>query len=321
MRIAFVGKGGSGKTTISVLFAQYIAKKGDNLLIFDADINMHIKDSLGFKKIIPSNKFLSHFDATKKIKKYLIGKRRDIKDLNTFRKTTPPSNKSSLLNFEKINKSILNKFIFNIGKIKFSVLGTYEEKDIGKSCYHNNLSILENILSHFEDQKGFIITDMVAGVDSFANTLHSQFDVICIVVEPTKRSLDVYKHFKKLGMKSNIYKNIFVIGNKISSKNDEKFISKNIAKEKIIGYIKNSKHITETEQKNQKINLNKLSKDNIKTLEKLRKVTIHNQENPNLRLHRIWNLHKKYTSQKNITSRFGDLKKQIDKSFSFTNNE
>ncbi len=39
---------------------------------------------------------------------------------------------------------------------------------------------------------------MVAGVDAFANTLHAQFDLICLVVEPTKRSLEVFRHYLEL---------------------------------------------------------------------------------------------------------------------------
>jgi CO dehydrogenase maturation factor len=47
VRIAFVGKGGSGKTTLSALFARYLVDQGLAVLAIDADINQHLGQALG----------------------------------------------------------------------------------------------------------------------------------------------------------------------------------------------------------------------------------------------------------------------------------
>jgi hypothetical protein len=47
MRIAFVGKGGSGKTTATAVFARYLAALGRRVLAVDADINQHLGPALG----------------------------------------------------------------------------------------------------------------------------------------------------------------------------------------------------------------------------------------------------------------------------------
>ncbi|MBO0849661.1 MAG: AAA family ATPase, partial [Pseudonocardia sp.] len=47
MRIAFVGKGGSGKTTLAALFTRYLAELGLSVLAIDADINQHLGQALG----------------------------------------------------------------------------------------------------------------------------------------------------------------------------------------------------------------------------------------------------------------------------------
>lgn len=47
MRIAFVGKGGSGKTTLSALLSRHLARSGAPVLAVDGDINQHLAEALG----------------------------------------------------------------------------------------------------------------------------------------------------------------------------------------------------------------------------------------------------------------------------------
>lgn len=46
MRIAFVGKGGSGKTTLSALSCRGLAADGAPVLAVDGDINQHLAEAL-----------------------------------------------------------------------------------------------------------------------------------------------------------------------------------------------------------------------------------------------------------------------------------
>ena len=46
MRIAFCGKGGSGKTSIASLFIRYLSAKGEPVLAIDGDINQHLASAL-----------------------------------------------------------------------------------------------------------------------------------------------------------------------------------------------------------------------------------------------------------------------------------
>ena len=50
MKIAFVGKGGSGKTTLSALFARHLAAAGAPVVAVDADINQHLGVALGLSE-------------------------------------------------------------------------------------------------------------------------------------------------------------------------------------------------------------------------------------------------------------------------------
>ena len=47
MRLAFVGKGGSGKTRLSSMLVRHLAGAGLPVIAIDADINQHLAEALG----------------------------------------------------------------------------------------------------------------------------------------------------------------------------------------------------------------------------------------------------------------------------------
>ncbi len=270
MRIAFVGKGGSGKTTLSALFAQHLSKSKKPVLIFDADLNIHLPELMGLKDLISPDMHISKQEVSTSIKKYLIGKNEEIKNLSDLKKTTLPGEGSNLINMKNLEESILRPYLAQEDNLYLAVVGTYEDEKIGKSCYHGNLVIFENILNHLIDNSGYVVADMVAGVDAFANTLHSQFDVLALIVEPTKRSIEVFEHYKHLAEQSNVHRNLFVIANKIRSEADRKFIDEHIPKEQFIGYFEESEYLRNTEQTSSPLDINSLENENINLLEKIK---------------------------------------------------
>lgn len=200
MRIAFVGKGGAGKSTLAASFALYLAKNTTKpVVVVDADLNIHAPELLGLGKL-SFEKHLSHPETTKIIKKWLIGDNH-INDLAVIRKTTPPTKKSNIIKITNINNSPLANFGLSKDNLCVFAVGTYQDNEIGASCYHNNLAIFESILNHLDDKNGYLVSDMVAGVDSFAGTLHAQFDLVCFVAEPTKKGIEVFNSYMSLAEK------------------------------------------------------------------------------------------------------------------------
>jgi CO dehydrogenase maturation factor len=317
MRIAFVGKGGSGKSTLSASFATYIAKQTiQPVVVFDADLNIHTPELLGFETI-PFNKHLSHPHVSNVIKKWLIGKN-DIQNLGAFRKSTPPTRKSNILKIESIKETPLGSFGLHRENMSIFAVGTYQEENIGASCYHNNLATLESILNHTDDKNGYLFADMVAGVDSFAGTLHAQFDLTCLIVEPTMRSIEVYMKYINLATESGIAQSVRVIGNKIRDKKDRDFIQSHIPNNHIIGYFTDDEHIREIDQTNARLSVLELNQHNQELLKNVLTIVDSLPDSRNKRLNKIWELHKKYVAQPFVKERYGDLTGQIDIEFTFT---
>ena len=316
MRIAFVGKGGSGKTTLATLFTNYLINTKKSVLAIDADINMHMGEQLGFNEQIPFRKQLSNPDATKFIKQHLKGKNERIKSLAEFRKTTPPTKESNLVKISQ-DDPIINNFSIKKENLVFMAVGTYDPDGIGASCYHNNLAILESLLFHIVDDGAYVVVDMVAGTDAFANTLHCQFDLLVLVIEPTRKGLEVFRQYYELAKSAGVDNQIIVIGNKIRTKEDRIFLLDNIPKALIFDLFSESEYLRKYEQIGGKIDLNLLEKQNLLILEKLFSFFNSIKSDPNKRLNRLYELHKKYIAQDSIRERCGDLSGQIDESFEY----
>lgn len=316
MRIAFVGKGGSGKSTLTASFASYLSNNTDKpVVVFDADLNIHAPELLGFETL-PTEKHLSQPIVERVIKEWLIGDN-EMSDLAMFRKTTPPTRKSNILRLKEIQQTPLAEFGLHRGNLFVFAVGTYQEDDIGASCYHNSLAIFESLLNHTDDKDGYVVADMVAGVDAFAGTLHAQFDLTCLIVEPTRRSIEVYEKYKSLAKEAGTLENLMVIGNKVRSDTDLAFIKKNIETDRIIGYFSDDDHIRHIDQTGEVLDFTKLNTDNQNLLVGISKTLNNLPDMRDTRLKKIWDLHKKYVSQGFITARYGDLTAQIDPEFSY----
>lgn len=60
MRIAFLGQGGSGKTTTAAGFARFLASRFPYVLALDADVNAHFKTALALEG--ETRHLESHYD-------------------------------------------------------------------------------------------------------------------------------------------------------------------------------------------------------------------------------------------------------------------
>lgn len=220
-RVAFVGKGGSGKTTLASLFSRFLAAQQDAVLAIDADINQHLGEALG----------LSAYETTLvpalgleigRLKFYLRGTNQRIASAEAMVKTTPPGRGSRLLRVNESNP-LYDYFARDVDGVKLLATGPFSEEDLGLKCYHSKVGAVELFLNHCVDGRDdYIVVDMTAGADSFASGLFTRFDLTCIVVEPTLRALGVYQQYKAYAQGYGV--RLCVIGNKVESDDDLTFL-------------------------------------------------------------------------------------------------
>lgn len=245
MRIAFLGKGGAGKTTTAAGFIRYMSKRHPFVLAVDADVNAHLKGALHADGLEDAAYELG--EVRGEIIEYLKGNRTDLVGRDMVG-TTPPSLQS---NFITVSPSdpIIAKYSRTSGDGKISLLtvGTYKESDVGGACYHVKLSGLQAFFHHLLDgEEDIVIADTTAGTDNVATSLSIAYDINVFVVEPTRKSLQVYLDF--LTVAPHLADKTYVIANKVDSPEDELFILKHVAREKLLGLVPQSRHLKRFEQ-------------------------------------------------------------------------
>lgn len=245
MKIALVGKGGSGKTTLASLFIRYLAAQGSRIVGIDADINQHLASALGMTKehaaqIPPLGQ---HLDE---LKEYLRGNNPRIASADVMVKTTPPGRGSRLLQpfgGDPFHATFARQFE---GALVMAT-GPFTEDDLGVACYHSKVGAVELYLNHLVDSPDeYVVVDMTAGADSFASGLFTRFDATFLVVEPTLKSVSVYQQYRDYAGDYGV--NLWVVGNKIRSVKDVVFLQERVGKDQLITAVGDSDFVRSLDQ-------------------------------------------------------------------------
>ncbi|MFB9631455.1 ATP-binding protein [Nonomuraea helvata] len=216
MRVAFVGKGGSGKTTMSALFARHVARQGGPVVAIDADINQHLAMVLGLdRQPEPLGAHLTE------IKERLRGDNPLIPSADAMLKTTPPGRGSRLLSFDDL---AADPYALTTPEgLRLLATGPFSEDDLGVACYHSKVGAVELLLNHLVDGPGeYVVVDMTAGADSFASGLFTRFDLTFLVAEPTRQGVGVYRQYRDHAASYGVA--LAVVGNKVHSQSDVDFL-------------------------------------------------------------------------------------------------
>jgi len=230
MRIAFTGKGGSGKSTLAALFVGHLRATRQRVLAVDADVNVHLAPLLGVDAA-PA-RALSHPDNAVRVRRHLWGTNSRIRGVEHFVPTTPPGPGSTMVTLDPEDPVLVRHAVALDPATHVLHVGTYEPDDIGAGCYHGHLAILENLLSHLRlDANDWVVCDMVAGTDAFANSLHAQFDVIVVVVEPTPESVSVAQRYRELAEAAGVADVLAVVGNQVADEVDRSYLIRELGGE------------------------------------------------------------------------------------------
>ncbi|MFA1547679.1 nucleotide-binding protein [Actinomadura chokoriensis] len=224
MKVAFVGKGGSGKTTLSSLFVRHLAGRGLPVVAIDADINQHLGVALGLDEARAA-KLPALGDRLTEIKEHLRGDNPRVSSASAMVKTTPPGAGSRLLRFR--GDDPFHEAGQEVDGVTLLATGPFNDDDLGVACYHSKTGAVELYLNHLVDGPGeYVVVDMTAGADTFASGLFTRFDLMFLVAEPTRKGVGVYRQYTEYARDYDVA--IRVVGNKVQCEEDVAYLREHV---------------------------------------------------------------------------------------------
>jgi len=196
MKITVSGKGGSGKSTLSVLLARAFNENGSKVLLVDADeSNFGLCNLLG---VVPPVNLMDTFGGKKGFKKKL---------------NQPLSLDGNALFAEKQRIDDLPaQCLAEADGIKLLAIGKIHHFGEGCACPMGVLS--KKFLAGLElETNDVVIIDTEAGVEHFGRGVDAECDLILGIIDPTAESFQLAAKMRDMAQKAG--RDIFFILNKV----------------------------------------------------------------------------------------------------------
>lgn len=214
MKLAISGKGGVGKTTIAAALVKSFARTHRLVYAIDGDPDACLAAALG----IPE-------EAALQI--------RPVVEMRELIRARSGSGAFYVLN-PKVD-DVLEDYSYHLGNIRFLRMGKIKKG--GSECYCRENTFLHALVSTLLlDQDEVVVMDMGAGIEHLSRGTARGVDLMLVVVEPSRNSVNTARHVKQMSADLGI-KKIRIVGNKIRSEREKEFIAANFQPDEVLGFL------------------------------------------------------------------------------------
>ena len=233
MKIAVSGKGGVGKTLVAGALAYYFVGKDYKVLAIDADPSPNLALTLGIplekaNKIVPVSE-----------NRELIESKTQTGFSGVYRLTF------------SVDDIIRDFSVESPYGMNLLLMGTV--KSVGGGCTCPANAIVRELLRHLVVERDeVVVMDMEAGIEHLSRGTTRAVDMLIIVVEPGRRSIETAQTIiglaKDLGVE-----NIALVANKIHNESDKEFIRSAFPDVEVLGHISYDPAINEADLANRSL--------------------------------------------------------------------
>lgn len=217
MKLAISGKGGVGKTTLTVLLAKAFVGKGYRVLAIDADPDANLAAALGHP-----NPEAIHPIA-------------EMGDLIEERTGAKPGTVGGVFRLNPKVDDLPDKLSAEIHGIRVMRMGTIKRGGGGCACPESTL--LRALVQHLLiERKDVVLMDMEAGIEHLGRGTSGFVDWLLVVVEPGRRSVETAEKIRELARHIRLEK-IAAVGNKVRGPEDEAYLKAQVGTIPLIGVI------------------------------------------------------------------------------------
>lgn len=228
MKIATVGKGGSGKTTIAGTLSRILAEDGTKILAVDGDPNPNLALTLGITREDAEN-------IT-----YIPPNIMQIKEENGEKKLFMTVSEDELV----------NKFGTKApGDIDLIVMGKPADGSAGSGCMCASHRAVRGVITEMSAYSEYTVTDMEAGLEHLKRGTARNVDTMLVVAEAYYRSLEAAARTYKLAKELEV-PHVYVVANKVRNDSDQSAIEEFCKSHDmpIIGIVPNEENFMEAER-------------------------------------------------------------------------
>ena len=199
MKIATVGKGGSGKTTIAGTLTRIFAEEGRKILAIDGDPNPNLALTLGMSR--------AEADAITYISPKIMAPGEKVDGVVQMVPTIPR---------EEIIETYASSAADNVDLI---VMGQPSHGTAGAGCMCASHRAVRGLVAELTSFGEHTVTDMEAGLEHLRRGTARHVDMMLVVAEPYYRSLEAAMRTAALAKELDI-KHIKVVANKVRNDSD-----------------------------------------------------------------------------------------------------
>jgi len=217
MKLAISGKGGVGKTTLTVLLARAFVEKGYRVLAIDADPDANLAAALGHP-----NPEAIHPIA-------------EMGELIEERTGAKPGTVGGVFRLNPKVDDLPDKLSAEIHGIRVMRMGTIKRGGGGCACPESTL--LRALVQHLLiERKDVVLMDMEAGIEHLGRGTSGFVDWLLVVVEPGRRSVETAEKIRELARHIRLER-IAAVGNKVRGSEDEAYLKTQLGTIPLIGVI------------------------------------------------------------------------------------
>ncbi len=188
MKIAIAGKGGVGKTTLTVWLADYLRRQGEDVWLVDADTALSLGPALGL--------------SPEEIPVPLVQKKELIQER--------VGGTGGFINMNPKVDDLVSQISQEVKGMHLLVMGTIAGAGSGCGCAPN--ALLKATLAHLVLRTSqWLIVDLEAGVEHLGRGTVYSVDGMVVVSEPSLRSLQTASQISSLAANLGLKKQIMVL--------------------------------------------------------------------------------------------------------------
>ncbi len=225
MKIAVSGKGGVGKTTLALLLARHFRDRGIGVILVDADPDGNLAAGLGVdpESVVPVSA---------------------MKELIAERTGARPG----AAGFFKLNPRVddlPDTVATEKDGIRLLVMGTVRKG--GGGCVCPESALVRALMAHLVlERDEVVIMDMEAGIEHLGRGTARAVDILIVVVEPGRRSIETAHRVRQLAADIGLTR-IGVVGNKVRNAREESFLRDAMPDFDFLGFIPYSEAVIQAD--------------------------------------------------------------------------